>query len=91
MYRRYYSYSDMPQLIRKDLPEEKPCEKPKAECVPCAAPPPAQTQNGGKLFGKFETDDIILGIIILALLMDDGDDSVLLIALAIIFLTGMAF
>lgn len=91
MYRRYYSYSDMPQLIRKDLPEEKPCEKPKAECVPCTAPPPAQPQNGGKLFGKFETDDIILGIIILALLMDDGDDSVLLIALAIIFLTGMAF
>lgn len=91
MYRRYYSYSDMPQLIRKDLPEEKPCESPKPEpaCAPCT--PQTQQQGGGKLFGKFETDDIILGIIILALLMDDGDDSVLLIALAIIFLTGMAF
>ncbi len=91
MYRRYYSYSDMPQLIKKDLPEEKPCEKPKPEpvCAPCA--PQTQQQGAGKLFGKFETDDIILGIIILALLMDDGDDNVLLIALAIIFLTGMAF
>lgn len=91
MYRRYYSYSDMPQLIRKDLPEEKPEKCPKSEpvCAPCA--PQTQQQGGGKLFGKFETDDIILGIIILALLMDDGDDSVLLIALAIIFLTGMAF
>ena len=78
MYRRYYSYSDMPQLIKKDLPEEKPCEKPTPEpvCAPCAPQTP---------------DDIILGIIILALLMDDGDDNVLLIALAIIFLTGMAF
>ncbi|MDD6734804.1 MAG: hypothetical protein PUE13_00650 [Clostridiales bacterium] len=89
MYRRYYSYSDMPQLVKKDLPEEKPCSEPSKECAPCSAGNVPAKQDGGKLFGKFQTDDIILGIIILALLMDDGDDSLLLIALAIIFLTGI--
>lgn len=89
MYRKYYSYSDMPQLVRTDLPAEK--SKNDIKETPKKAPAvqsSAQSTNG-KLFGKFETDDIILGIIILALLMDDGDESVLLIALAIIFLTGM--
>ena len=83
MYRRYYSYNDMPQVLKhnedasKDAPPQKkePCEKP---CPP---------QNN-KFLGKFETDDIILGIVILALLLDDSDDGILLLALAIIFLTA---
>jgi len=81
MYRRYYSYSDMPQLIKPEEPPANICEEKKPKSI--------QTNNqDSKLFGKFEIDDIILGVVILALLLDDGDDSVLLIALAVIFLTG---
>lgn len=82
MYRKYYSYSDMPQLIKHEESEKQLSEHPEQ-------PVPKQ-ENPGKLFGRFENDDIILGVIILALLMDDSDDSLLLIALAFIFLTGIA-
>ena len=82
MYRRYYSYNDMPQVLRHDgetpkapPPKKEPCEKP--------CPPPCDN----KFSGKFETDDIILGIVILALLLDGSDDGILLLALAVIFLT----
>lgn len=85
MYRRYYSYSDMPQLIKKDGAKELPPRESKPE-----APPPADDGNG-KIFGKFNTDDIILAIVIVALLTDGGDnDGVLLAALAVIFLAGIA-
>ena len=84
MYRRYYSYNDMPQIITHNdeakKPEKKQEQKKEEICKPA--------QNN-KIFGNFELDDIILGIVILALLIDDGDDSVLLLALAVIFLTGM--
>lgn len=80
MYRRYYSYSDMPQMVKKEEPKVV-CEEKPQKCI-------EKEQPNNKLFGKFETDDIILGIVILALLLDDGDDSVLLIALAVIFLSG---
>lgn len=82
MYRKYYSYSDMPQLIKHEEPEKQLSEH-REQPVP-------KQENSGKLFGRFENDDIILGVIILALLMDDSDDSLLLIALAFIFLTGIA-
>lgn len=82
MYRKYYSYSDMPQLIKH---EEPPAEVHK-KCEEVKPKPPEQP---GKVLGRFETDDIILGVIILALLLDDGDDSLLLIALAFVFLTGL--
>ncbi|MCR4719369.1 MAG: hypothetical protein K5768_07045 [Firmicutes bacterium] len=84
MYRRYYSYNDMPQIITHNdevkKPEKKQEQKKEEICKPA--------QNN-KIFGSLELDDIILGIVILALLIDDGDDSVLLLALAVIFLTGM--
>ena len=82
MYRRYYSYNDMPQVLKHD--EEKPCPPPKKE--PCEKPCPPKCDN--KFLGRFETDDIILGIVILALLLDDSDDGILLLALAVIFLAG---
>lgn len=85
MYRRYYSYNDMPQMIthndvKQNKPEKKHEQKKEEACKPA--------QNN-KILGNFELDDIILGVVILALLLDDGDDSVLLLALAVIFLTGM--
>lgn len=82
MYRKYYSYSDMPQLIKHE--EEKPeVHTQAAEKKNVPENPPS------KFLGRFETDDVILAVIILALLSDDGDDGMLLLALAFIFLTGI--
>ena len=44
--------------------------------------------KNGKLFGKIETDDLILLIVIFVLLADNCDDSLLLLALAFIFLNS---
>ncbi len=85
MYRRYYSYNDMPQMVVHSEEERKKPEK-KQEVKKEEVRKPVQSN---KIFGNFELDDIILGVVILALLLDDGDDSVLLLALAVIFLTGM--
>ena len=43
----------------------------------------------GRVFGKFEIDDIILIIIALVLFADDCDDKLLLFALVFIFLSGV--
>ncbi len=86
MYRRYYSYSDMPQMVVHNGEKPKKQEIKKEDCKP-PCPPPC---NNNKILGRFETDDVILGIVILSLLLDDGDDSVLLLALAVIFLTGIS-
>ena len=77
MYRKFYSYNDMPQLA-------KPGKPPSPEPPVHTPPPPAE----GKLFGKFETDDIILGIVILLLLLDDCDEKLLLLAIGFVFLCG---
>ncbi|MBO5059555.1 MAG: hypothetical protein J6C82_01395 [Clostridia bacterium] len=84
MYRRYYSYNDMPQIAVRN-------EKKTEEVHKCEEQEKCTDKNAAdnKLFGKFELDDIILAVIILVLLMDDGDDTVLLIALAAVFLTGL--
>lgn len=88
MYRRYYSYNDMPQVV-KNVPKCEPEKKEQPECRHEHKKECDQEQRNGKLFGKFELDDVILGVIILAILLDDGDDSLLLLALAIVFLTGL--
>ena len=81
MYRKYYSYNDMPQLVQK-----KEIEKPAvSECLPAQN----SCREENKLFGKFEADDILLAVIIVALIFDDGADSTLLVALAFVFLTGL--
>lgn len=73
MYRRYYSYNDMPRIAPKGE-----CEIETRETLP-AKPAPKKA---------LQTDDIILGIIILAILLDDANDNLLLLALAAIFLAG---
>lgn len=85
MYRNFYSYSDMPKMIRPDAPS-KPSP---AASAPKAAPNlPALTENG-KLFGKFEFDDVILIVVALLLFADDCDDTLLLLAIAFVFLSGV--
>lgn len=68
----------MPQLTKK----QEECERPQKPV--CKA-----EDNEKKLFGRFEIDDVILAIVILAILLDDSDDNLLLIALAVVFLTGI--
>ena len=84
MYRRYYSYSDMPQMVVHNDDKPKKQEIKKDNCKP-----ECQSDSNNKILGRFEVDDVILGVVILSLLLDDGDDSILLLALAIIFLTGI--
>ncbi len=82
MYRRYYSYNDMPVVQKPKKPEEK-----KEVIKPvCEVQKKQGLFDGGKLFGRFELDDLILIAIVLALLLDECDDLLLLAALAFIFL-----
>ena len=78
MYRKYYSMNDMPQMVKKqdsceDKPTAKKCEE---KC---------ETK---KVLGNLDLDDVILGIVILAILLDDSEDTLLLLALLAVFLTG---
>lgn len=68
---------DMPTIAEKKKPEE--CEIKK-----CGSEKPEKKSTAG----DFGIDDIILGIVILTILMDDGDDTLLLLALLAVFLSG---
>lgn len=86
MYRKYYSYNDMPQVMRQELRHEivkpePPVHKKEEE--------PLGFLEGGKLFGKFELDDVLLIAVVIILLGDDCDDKLLLLALGFIFITGI--
>lgn len=87
MYRKYYSYSDMPQIIKEEQRHEviQP-EPPVHKYHP-------EESNGimqdGKILGKFELDDVILIAVAIILLADDCDDKLLLLALGFIFITGI--
>ncbi len=89
---RTYSYNDMPEPVRRHREE---CPAP-----PPPSPVPEKRENkcesgkyknnrkdghSGGIFDNFETDDIILLVVALALLLDDCDDKLLLLALAFIF------
>lgn len=79
MYRKYYSMNDMPKIVPKqDLVPQK-CEVKKSEC---------DKKENQKIFGNFELDDVILGIVILAILLDDAEDTLLLLALFAVFFSG---
>lgn len=94
MYRNFYSYNDMPRIIR-----------PEQEKTHTSAPaPPIHNKNenknncgnnssnlveNGKLFGKFELDDIILIVVALLLFADDCDDTLLLLAIGFVFISGL--
>ena len=78
MYRRYYSMNDMPRIVPKQETEPQKCEVKKCDCE----------KETKKVLGNFELDDVILGIVILAILLDDADDTLLLLALFAVFFTG---
>ena len=64
MYRKYYSYNDMPQPVYERPAHHAPAPEPvhKKEKEIC------ESDNNNKLFGKFENDDIILAIVVIMLL-----------------------
>ena len=78
MYRKYYSMNDMPKMVPREIVPQK-CEVKKCE---------QERKDTQKIFGNFELDDVILGIVILAILLDDADDTLLLLALFAVFFTG---
>lgn len=86
MHKNYYSYNDMPQPV-----------PPVSRAQSTASPPPHHPESleeeigfisGGKVLGKYETDDIILAAVIFILLINDCRDDALLLALAFIFISG---
>lgn len=78
MYRRYYSYNDMPVPVRS---ETKP--DPVKNSVSKKEP---QRMKKKSIINDFKLDDIIILAVIFILLIDDCDDILLLGALAFIFL-----
>ncbi len=87
---RTYSYNNMPMPVRskpQPPPEPKPPEK--KEIKKCEAHKEKKDASLGGILGDLKTDDIILIVIALALLIDDCDDKLLLIALAFVFFSDM--
>ena len=74
MYRKYYSYNDMPDPI-KPAPKlaAPPSEPAKTECK--------KAEKKDTIFG-FKKDDLIIAAVIVMLLVNDCDDKLLLMILA---------
>lgn len=84
---RSYSVNNMPTPITHD---EKPKRAPERREQEKPAPPPprpSRCEKRGGIFDNIQTDDIILFIVIVALILDDCDDKMLLAALGFIFLS----
>ena len=89
MYRNFYSVNDMPKALRHQTltPENPRCdqhtEKQKKE-------PEQGLQEKNKGFlSKLESDDIILLVVILLLLADNCEDTLLLLAIGFVYISGM--
>ena len=80
MYRKYYSYNDMPVVSKPKVQENN--EEKQLVTKPCDS---KISKPVSGIFGNLEKDDLILLIVIFVLLADNCDDSLLLIALAFIF------
>lgn len=74
MYRKFYSYNDMP-VLKKDSIQKSSNQQVKH----------SSTQKSTGLSANLENDDIILLIVIAILIMNNCDDKLLLLALAFIF------
>lgn len=88
---RTYSYNDMPVPVQRrndDMRKPMPPPKKELQCKENKIEKRCEKQdkNGGFLSG-IATDDLILIVVALVLLIDDCDDKLLLIALAFIFLS----
>ena len=90
MYRNFYSYNDMPKPIEPHREEEKkPSPVPSKIHKEKDSNKQISLMENDKLFGKFEPDDVILIVVALLLFADDCDDTLLLLAIGFIFLSGI--
>lgn len=78
-----YSYNNMPKAVNTTTPPAQPVKKNLSEKEVVQKAQPAK-QHGLSL-GRLQSDDLILLIIIMALLINDCNDKLLLLALAYVF------
>ena len=87
---RTYSYNDMPipvQRRNEDMRKPMPPPKKEIECKEEKIEKKCEKNDNGGILSGIGTDDLILIVVALVLLIDDCDDKLLLIALAFIFLS----
>lgn len=85
-----YSYNDMPipvQRRNEDMRKPMPPPKKEIECKEEKIEKKCDKPDNGGILSGLGTDDLILIVVALVLLIDDCDDKLLLIALAFIFLS----
>ena len=83
---RSYSYNDMPKPIPYKKPSNSSSREREDKCV--EEKKEKKENSGFDLFG-LQTDDIILLIIILALIINDCEDKLLIAALGFILLSEL--
>lgn len=83
---RTYSYNDMPVPVMRNNAEVKKPSVPSDKKPECNEKGNKKPNNGG-LLGTLATDDLILIVIALVLLIDDCDDKLLILAIGFIFLS----
>lgn len=77
MYRKYYSYNDMPEPIKPSRQSKQhnlpaPVKEVKKEIIP------EPKKKKDSFLDRFEKDDLILAAVLLVLLMDECDDWLLI-------------
>jgi len=90
MYRRYYSYNDMPVPVVGNKQAASPVRQEKTKSTPIPVKQSCTVKENKNLFDftKLKADDWILIAVVFLLLIDDCDDVFLFIALAFIFVSG---
>lgn len=91
MYRKYYSYNDMPHPV-KPLPvpgAQTPCTSDKNDCNPCKTDNSSPQHKQGGILGNLSNDDLILAAVLIILLMDGCEDKLLLAAIGFLLLSDM--
>ena len=88
MYRRYYSYNDMPVPVTAKKPETAAVCHEKTKSLPIKKNDNVKENKSLFDFSKLKSDDLILIAVVFLLIMDDCDDVFLFIALAFIFVSG---
>lgn len=87
MYRNFYSYNDMPQISHTE-PISKEMALNKSSKPQTKEADRVKKQNNN-ILSSLKTDDVILIIVAFLLISNDCDDSILLLAIAFIFLSGI--
>ena len=83
MYRNFYSYNDMPQIPRPDHNIQK------STTSPLSKKEEKHINTPENILKKLETDDILLIVVGLLLLLNGCDDVLLLVAIGFVFISGI--